>query len=315
MKHSTELKVGIIMTVSIALFIWLYNYMKGLNLLKPISTYYVVYNQINGLHESNPVYINGYKVGLVDDIGFAPDESGRIVVKFTMEQPFNLPEGSVAQIYSSDIMGSQALRILLGKSSEYLHSGDTLPGSVEGSLQDQVSAQVLPIKAKAEELMASFDSVLAVIQVTFNENFRDNFNNSFEDIRLSVKHLKNTSYTVDTLLTNENGQFSTTMNNMEQISFLLKKDLIKLNYVLDNLSEISDSLTRSDIKSTITHLNETLAGTSALMAKINKGEGSLGKLTTNDSLYQGILHLTHRLDTLVNKITENPKKYIRIKVF
>ena len=157
MKHSTELKIGIIMTVSIALFIWLYNYMKGLNLLKPISSYYVVYNQINGLHESNPVYINGYKTGLVDNIDFAPDESGRIVVKFTMEQPFKLPKGSVAQIYSADIMGTQALRILLGKSNEYLHSGDTLPGSVEGSLQEQVSAQVLPIKVKAEELMASFD--------------------------------------------------------------------------------------------------------------------------------------------------------------
>ncbi|MCD6201679.1 MAG: MCE family protein [Bacteroidales bacterium] len=315
MKHSTELKIGIIMTVSIALFIWLYNYMKGLNLLKPISSYYVVYNQINGLHESNPVYINGYKTGLVDNIDFAPDESGRIVVKFTMEQPFKLPKGSVAQIYSADIMGTQALRILLGKSNEYLHSGDTLPGSVEGSLQEQVSAQVLPIKVKAEELMASFDSVLAVIQVTFNENFRNNFNKSFEDIRLSVRHLKNSSYTVDTLLTNENGQFSATMSNMEQISFLLKKDLIKLDYVLDNISEISDSLTRSEIKSTINNLNETLAGTSVLMAKINNGEGSLGKLTTNDSLYQAIIQLTHRLDTLVNKITENPKKYIRLKLF
>ena len=154
-----------------------------------------------------------------------------------------------------------------------------------------------------------------MVQVTFNENFINNFNKSFEDIRLSVRHLKNSSYTVDTLLTNENGQFSATMSNMEQISFLLKKDLIKLDYILDNISEISDSLTRSEIKSTINNLNETLAGTSVLMAKINNGEGSLGKLTTNDSLYQAIIQLTHRLDTLVNKITENPKKYIRLKLF
>jgi len=303
------------MTVSIVIFLWLYNYMKGLNLLKHNNSYYVVYNKINGLNESNPVYINGYKIGLVDDIKFAPDESGHLVVKFTIEQPFRIPKGSVAQIYSADLMGTQAIRVLLGKSGEYLHVGDTLPGTVEGSLQDQVSAQVLPIKVKAEKLMASFDSVLAVIQVTFNENFRNNFNKSFEDIRLAVKHLKNTSYTVDTLLTNKNGQFGTTMTNMEQISFLLKNNLVKLDYILDNVSEITDSLTRSEIKSTINNMNETLAGTSALMTRINNGEGSLGKLTTNDSLYQAIVHLTHRLDTLINNITENPKKYIRVKVF
>ncbi len=315
MKHSTELKIGIIMTVSIAVFVWLFNYMKGLNLLKPISSYYVVYDKINGLNESNPVYINGYKVGLVDNIDFTPDETGRLVVKFSMEQPFRIPRGSVAQIYSADIMGTQAIRILLGTSDEYLHSGDTLPGTIEGSLQDQVSAQILPIKVKAEKLLSSFDSVLAVVQVTFNKNFRENFNKSFDDIRSSVQHLKRTSYTIDTLLTNENGQFSTTMTNMEQISVLLRKELVKLDYILDNVTVISDSLSRSDIKSTINNLNETLAGTSLLMTRINNGEGSLGKLTTNDSLYQSLVQITQRLDTLINKITENPKKYIRVKLF
>ncbi len=315
MKHSTELKIGIIMTVSIAVFIWLFNYMKGLNLLKPLNSYYVVYNKINGLHESNPVYINGYKIGLIDEINFMPDESGHLIVKFTIEKPFDIPRGSKAIIYSSDIMGTQAIRLKLGKSDQYYTSGDTLPGVVEGSLQEQVSAEVLPIKVKAEELMSSFDSVLAVIQITFNENFRNNFNKSFEDIRASVKHLKRTSYAVDTIITNKNGQFLTTMSNFQQISYLLKKDLTKLDYILDNVSDLSDSLSRSEIKSTIDNLNTTLAGTSVFFDNVNNGKGTLGQLTRNDSLYQALVHLTHRLDTLINNITEKPKKYIRLKVF
>ncbi len=315
MKLPKEVKVGIIATITIAVFIWLFNYMKGLNLLKSKSNYYVIYDKINGLNESNSVYINGYKIGLVDQIDFTSDHSGRLIVKLSTDKPFNIPKDSRAQIYSADLMGTQAVRILLGKSRQYFSSGDTISGEVEGGLQEQVSAQILPVKVKAENLLASFDTALAVIHATFNKDFRNNFNKSFQDIRSSVQHLNRTSITVDTFITNKNGQFISIVSNVQKTSVLLKNDLVKLDYVLDNLSEISDSLSRADMKAVIDNLNRTLSGTSILVDRINRGEGSLGLLTTNDSLYHEIRQLTHRLDTLVYKISEHPKKYIRVKIF
>ncbi|NOY36055.1 MAG: MCE family protein [Chlorobi bacterium] len=315
MKWSTEVKVGIIMVVTIVVFIWLFHFMKGLNFLKPSDSYYIVYERINGLEESNPILINGYKVGLVDAIDFMPDHSGRLVVKITLDKPYEIPKDSKAEIFSADLMGTQAIRILLGKTVSALEDGDTLVGITEGSLQEQVSAQMLPVKVKAENLLSSIDSVMAVIQSTFNKDFRYNFTKSFEDIRTTIDNLKRSTYTVDTFLTNKDGTMSLLVNNTKDVSVLLKSNLEKLDYVLSNLTSVSDSLKAADIKATVSNLNKTLEQTQILLKSVNAGEGTLGMLATNDSLYRAIESLTFRLDTLVTRIIEKPKKYLKISVF
>lgn len=315
MKLSTEIKAGIIMILTIVVFIWLFHFMKGKNLLKNTDSYYVIYHKINGLGTGNPVLINGYKTGIVESIEFIPDHSGDLLVKITMDKPFPIPADSHAEIYSADLMGTQAIRIKLGHSTSILHSGDTLPGITEGSLSEQVSAQMLPVKVKAENLLASIDSVMAVIQYTFNEDFRDNFSRSFSEIRQTIDNLKRSTYTVDTFLTNPDGTMSLIMDQTQDITSLLRSNLIKMDTILGNLSSVSDSLSEADIKATLTNLNRTLEQTGILLAGINSGEGTLGKLATNDSLYMAIESLTFRLDTLITRITEKPKKYLKISVF
>jgi len=314
-KIRHEIKIGVIAIITIALFIWIYNFMKGKNILHAAKTYTVVYDKVNGLEESNAVLINGYRVGLVDNIQFATDQSGNLIVTLLIEENFDIPKNSIARIYSSDLMGTRSVALILGNSKEICESGDTLIPEVEGTLQEQVSVEMLPLKNKAENLMLSIDSVLAVIQVTFNESFRDNFSASFEHIRETIKHLNRSTYTLDTLMTNEDGRFANFLSNIESISGNLKNNNEELTQLFQNMASLSDSLAKSQIRSTIDNLNRTLANMDTALTRINRGEGTLGMLITDDSLYINLENATNSLDALLKDVKENPKRYVQVSVF
>jgi len=315
MKIRYEVKIGLLAIFTIAVFVWGYNFMKGKNILNSAKIYTVIYDRVNGLEESNAILISGYKVGLVNKIRFAPDQSGKLVVSLLIEEDFDIPKNSIARIYSSDLMGTRSINLILGDSEEISESGDTLIAEVEGTLQEQVSIEMLPLKNKAENLMLSIDSVLAVIQSTFNENFRDNFSASFEHIRETIKNLNRSTYALDTLLTNEDSRFSNFLANIESISGNLKENNEELTQLFQNMAAISDSLAKSQIRSTIDNLDRTLANMDITFTRINNGEGTLGLLLADDSLYLNLENATRSLDALLKDLKENPKRYVQVSVF
>ena len=95
-KISNEIKVGVTALITIAIFIWLYNFLKGKDLFSKSAFYYTVYDDIGGLAESNPVEINGYKVGVVKSIDFIDAISGKLLVVFAVNKNFKLPKNTVA---------------------------------------------------------------------------------------------------------------------------------------------------------------------------------------------------------------------------
>ena len=315
MKIRHEVKIGLLAIFTIAVFVWGYNFMKGKNILNSAKIYTVIYDRVNGLEESNAILISGYKVGLVNKIRFASDQSGKLVVSLLIEENFDIPKNSIARIYSSDLMGTRSIDLILGDSEEISESGDTLIAELEGTLQEQVSIEMLPLKNKAENLMLSIDSVLAVIQSTFNESFRDNFSASFEHIRETIKNLNRSTYALDTLLTNKDSRFSNFLGNIESISGNLKENNEELTQLFQNMATISDSLAKSQIRSTIDNLDRTLANMDITLTRINNGEGTLGLLLADDSLYLNLENATHSLDALLKDLKENPKRYVQVSVF
>jgi phospholipid/cholesterol/gamma-HCH transport system substrate-binding protein len=314
-KMKQEVKIGILAVITIVVFVWGYNFMKGKNILNSAKSYTVVYDRVNGLEESNAVLISGYKVGLVNKIRFASDQSGKLVVTLLIEENFDIPKNTVARIYSSDLMGTRSVALILGDSEEICESGDTLFPEVEGTLQEQVSVEMLPLKNKAENLMLSIDSVLAVIQVTFDEGFREDFSASFEHIRDAIGNLKRSAYALDTLLTNEDGRFVNILANVESISGNLKKNNEELSLLFKNMATISDSIAQSQLRSTIDNLDKTLANLDITLTRINNGEGTVGMLVADDSLYINLENTTNSLNELLKDFKENPKRYINVSVF
>ena len=314
-KISNEVKVGVLVLVAIALLIWGFQFLKGKNLFESRNTYYAIYTRVDGMDESSPVMINGLKVGLVNDIYFHPDKSGRIIVKMLVENTYQIPDSTTAEIYSADLMGSKAVRLNLTKYKKYYKSGDTLISEIEQDLKSQVSAQMLPLKMKAEELMLSIDSVMSVIQNIFNENTRENLSKTFASIKVTIQNLERTSISLDTLMQNEKYVLARIFANIESITANLKSNNEQITKVLTNLSSISDSIQQSNIKTTILNANKVLEQANSVIGKINRGEGSFGLLINNDTLYRNLENASRNLDKLMKDIKENPKRYLHFSVF
>ena len=315
MKRQKQILIGISFIVAIALFIWGYNFLKGNDIFNKQTVYYAKYHEVNGLEVSNPVVINGMRIGQVASMKFDPDLSGDIIVEFWITNKFPIPENSIARIFSSDLMGSKAVDIKLGNSPDLAKDYDTLATSIEASLMEEVNAQVQPIKAKAENLLASIDTLVIAFQTIFNESARNNLQESFDNINQSFNNIQSATSTIDTLMVSEGNRVASILKNIDSLTATLSANREKFATIINNFEEISDSLARADIPGTFNRANQTLDELETILAKINEGEGTLGMLMHNDTLYMELNKSAEELNLLLKDIRENPKRYVKFSLF
>jgi len=192
-KISKYSKLGFLVIACLAILVWGINFLKGIDILKRNTNYYVIYDKIDGLLTSSTVTINGYQVGQVSEIEFLSDYSGRLIATLSLQGDYKIAKGSTAKIVSSDIMGTKSIKLEIVHTAEYYNEYDTIPGDTESDLKEQVSMQVLPLKKKAEELIASLDSAITVVTYIFNERTRENLAESFENINRTIANIESSS--------------------------------------------------------------------------------------------------------------------------
>lgn len=299
MKLSKEIKVGFVAIFAMAILVWGYNFLKGKNILFSSKIIYTQYPSVGGLVKSSPILVNGFQVGVVNDIYFNPNQSGNIIVAMTItDKTIKIPENSIANLVSLDLLSSKAIGLKLGDSKEELHSGDTVQSFFEKSMLDDVSEQILPIKQKAENLMISMDSAVTAFKATL-ENLNDVLND---------KNKRNLSAALANL--------STTMQSYNELANNLNSTInTSVKPTLKTYKNLGDSLAALDMKTTLDKAQRTLDGISAVMDKVNKGEGTLGQLMTNDSLYQNLEMVSKDMDKLMIDMRENPKRYVHFSIF
>jgi len=315
LKLRREHKIGILALSAIILFIWGFNYLKGRDVFTKENYFYGIYSQVSGLVEGSNVVISGLKVGRVEKIFFHDEKPDEIVVRFTVRKTINLPDNTIARIYSSDLLGTRAIELLLGKSSFLAEKGDTLKTEIQVSIGEEVSMQMLPFKKKAEDLMLSLDSVMAVVQYILNENTRENINKSFESIRQTIANLEHATFSLDTLMSEEKVRISNIFSNIESISLNIRRNNHNITNIIDNLSSITDTLVKADIINVISNTNKSMMEVSQIVEKINKGEGSLGMLINDDSLYNNLEKSSLELEKLLEDMRLNPNRYLHFSVF
>ena len=304
MKLYKETKIGIIAAIIIALFIWGYNFLKGKNILSTNDSFYAVYTNIDGLEEANPVYLSGYKVGVVESIKLLKFKQDKIVVKFSVEEDIDLPKNSKAIIYPATLIAGKAIKLEFSTSTEYHSSGDTIIGILEQDLISSLSDELLPVKNKIEDLVVSIDSILAI----FDDQRKENLKNSLDNIN-------NITNELNELFDTKNSKLANILSNVESISSNLKNNNEQISNILTNFSNISDSIKQANIKATILNANKTLAEFSQISNKINNGEGTIGMLINNDSLYINLNNLAADLDSLIIDLNKNPKRYVHFSLF
>ena len=315
MKISKEVKVGIVTTLAIGCFIYGFNFLKGRDLFSSQRKFYAVYDNIDGLVEANPMMINGFKVGIVGKIVLANDTTGNVIVTLLLDNDVKVPNNSIAKVVSSDILGSKAVQLILGSGTTYAETGDTLISAQEDDLKTAVNKTIAPLQEKAVGLIASIDSVMIVVQQVFNESARQNLAKSFESIKLAITSLETTSYRLDTMVVSEKYKISQILTKVNVLATTLANNSDKLGNVINNFSNISDSLAKANITSAINNADVALGQASHILTKINKGEGTMGMLINNDSLYRKLDKSSEDLDKLLKDLRINPERYVRISVF
>ncbi len=316
MKLTKEVKIGLALLAAITALIFGLNFLKGKNLFTNRTHYYALYDNIDGLAESNPVVINGFVVGQVDKIFFHPTRYGKIVVDIAMkDNDIAIPRNSIAKIFSDGVLGSKGLKLLLGDTIVLAAHGDTLNSSLESGLKEEVNKQILPLKAKAENLIASIDSLILIVRAVFNEEAQGNIHESFETITQAIKIFKQTTNRFDSLVAEQRSRLSHISANIESITQNLKINNEKITNILANFSSISDSLAKANIREAINHSSIAMKQAAEIMEKINSGKGTMGMLVNNDSLYNNLEAASRDLDKLLEDLRLHPKRYIHVSVF
>jgi phospholipid/cholesterol/gamma-HCH transport system substrate-binding protein len=295
-----ELKIGLIMVIVLGSVIWGVNFLKGKNFFSNTKNYYVIYDEVNGLLESNGVFIKGYKIGHVGDIGFSDKTMKKLRVTLAIESDIKIPVTSKARIYSVDLLGTKAVELLFSQSDTILESGDTLVGDIEISVVKQLE----PYKTQAYKLLNSMDSLSTAILKVFDSKTIKNLRETFQNIKITTDALNSSSEVIA-------GSFS----NIESITRNLKDNNKKINDIFKNLESFTDTLSQLKLQQSINELNYALTGTADILKKIKNGEGTLGKLITNDTLYYALVRTTKNLDSLLVDLKKKPNRYVHFSIF
>lgn len=314
MKISKSAQLGILIVFSIAILIWGLNYLKGNDLFKRYSTYHVYYNRVDGLEKSNKVTLNGYPIGKITNICFADDHSGRLIVSFSAEKSFEIPQNSVAKIVS-DIMGTKSIEIHFSQSDVFYHSNDTLPGEIEGGLKQQISQQILPIKNKAEKLIESMDSVMSTITVILNKETSNNISTSFSNLNKTINNLEAITTDLQEVMESEKDNIKQTLSNLNNISSTFSNNSDEIETIIHNLNTFSDTLSNLAVSPALNNITLATKEISLILEKLNKDDNSAGLLFNDENLYFSIKNLSDNLASLTKDIQKNPKRYLQISAF
>ncbi len=315
MKVSREFKVGLIAIIAMVLLYWGFNFLKGQDVFENKKVVYAIYDRVEGLTAAKPVYVNGFKIGMVDDIYFHPDGSGKLIVTFNITSDFNIPKDSKAIIQSADLLGDKAVGLILGESKENLASGDTLFAEVELSLTEEVNKQVAPLKNKIEKLFGSVDTVLVLLSGFLDENAQNNFGKTFSSLKNSFESLETTLDNLDKTVATSQGDIVSTFDNLAKITGNLEENSEELSTIFTNFSAISDSLSKVRFQQTFKSLNDALVSASEVLEKVNTGDGTAGKLINDPELYDNLKKASEELDLLLLDIKYNPGRYIDLSLF
>lgn len=301
MKISREIKTGIIVIGGILLFILGFSYLKSTPLFDNSKTFYAVYHHVGGLQSGTPVTINGFSVGKVNDIRFN-DASGNLLVTFTVANSFSFSKNSMAELYDTGIIGGKGIQVQpVFDGAAMAVSGDTLPSTTKPGLTELVQQRLTPLQMKVEGAVSNADTLLMNVNEILDPRTKKDLRESIQGLNDLVKSFQGSADVLNAILA----------GNKES----LNHSITNLGVITDNFSKLSDSLANAGLGETIKGLQATLKDVNSMLAKIENGDGSLGKLVNDKALYENLTSASRELDLLLQDFRLNPKRYVNVSVF
>ena len=287
---------GLVMTI------FSFNYLKGINLLEKSRHFIVVYDNVEGLVASNPVTINGFKIGNVQKINLSADGSNKLEIKLIIDNEVEFSKSSKAELYETGLIGGKAIAIIPNyQDGSIAESGDYLQGTIKPGLTELVNQKLTPLQDKLESAIQNADKVVLNINELLSNDTKTSLQQSILNFKNISESLNETTNNVNSIILNNSNTIENSLKNIESSS--------------KNINEITKSVSDANVSDLISKLNSTVSNFNLTLNKINNGNGSVSKLLENDAIFNNLEKATSELEALINDIKVNPNRYVHFSIF
>ena len=301
MKISKEVKVALLGIVAAIILYFGFMFLKGSDLFSDTNSYFVVYDNVDGLTVSNPVILNGVQVGAVQNITLMTEKQNQILVKISVLKELQVGDSTIAALGNSDLLGSKAITLYLGKSSRIFDGGETLIPYKESSITDVISSKTVPVIDKV-------DTTLARVNRLLDSEAKDN-------IQTILANTSQTTAALNELLRANQQNINAITANVTALTASLRQTERQINKLARNMTEITDTLKQAEFKQLVSNANAAVTDLQVAVNKLNSNQGSMGKLIHDEELYENMNRSTEALNLLLRDIQAYPKRYVSFSVF
>jgi len=301
LKITREIKTAILVIASILLFIWGYSFLRGSDLLSDYRTFYVEFDNVEGLSPSAPVTISGLAVGKVTAITLH-HETAKLTVEIQIKSDFPISKSSVVNLYEPGFIGGKQLQIIPNlEDKSQAETGDKLKSGVVPGMLSAFGDKLAPVQKKVELVLVSADSLITNLNDILDDKTKRNLKASIENLNATMAQFSKTSKSINEMLDTNKGKIDGIVTNFSTIS--------------SNFSKVSDTIAKAKLGESIRNLEKTLDGVNKIVADLEKGKGTMGKLLKDETLYNNFNKTSKELELLLQDLRLNPTRYINVSLF
>ena len=301
MKISREIKTAILVISAILLFIWGYSFLKGRDLFTDYKTFYVEYDNVEGLTPSAPITLNGLTIGKVNSIKIN-NKTGKLLVEMQLKSDFPISKSSAAELYAPSLVGGKQIAIIPNAADTSIaETGDYLKASNKLGLTDSLAMKMEPLTGKIDKLLENANLMLTNVNQVLDAKTKENLRSSLANLNEVMAEFKEVAKSTNSMLADNKSKISGTMTNVEKASA--------------NFSKVSDSLAKINLGPTVKSLEKTMANVDKMMAELESGKGTMGKLLKDETMYNNFTKTSKELELLLQDLRLNPTRYVNVSLF
>ena len=299
-----EVKIGIFAVAMIGVAWGGIRFLKGFDILGGNTEYYAAYDQINGVQSAWPIMMKGVKIGTVTGIAFDPAKGDKVVLRLTIKRQYRIPEDSEAKIVSNGLMGARAIEVAYGASPVYLHGGDTLRSGRDRDLMDVAGSELDFLKQRLSQVTSDLTRTLDNVNRLLEANT--------DNITGTLGHLNDLSGDLASLLSAEQQHLRTAIGGLAEFSGMLGENAGRVDSIVGNLNSFTAQLAEEQLARKLGQAADDLT---SLLARIERGDGTVGRLMTDPQLYESLNEATGNLAVLLEDLKKYPARYVHFSLF
>ena len=309
MSLSKEVRIGLLVTVSLIIFFIGFYFLKGASLFSNDRQYYCIYTNVEGLQLSANVQVRGLNIGRVSHMQLLDNKGVKVTI--SIYKSVEIPTGTVAALESPDLLGSKIITLNLGSGPGLLEDGATLNVSSEGGIVESVSGELTPRLRELKATIIGLDSALAGINAIVGPGNQAAIAGAIRSIQTTADNLAQVSGG----LGKESGEITSIIHNANSITGNLAKNNDTIQHILTNVNTLSRQLANAPIEKSVAELQSTITEFKGIADKINNNQGSLGMLINNKDVYNNLNGSLQSLNSLMSDIKAHPTRYINVTIF